>query len=572
MLPFLLISFIAGLLTVLAPCILPLLPVIVGGSIGQTQNTNARASALHALVIVLSLGASVFLFTLILKASTAFISIPALAWQIVAGVLLIFFGFITLVPRVWDSIPVINLLYRNSNRLIGEGYKQQNLWGDIIMGAALGPVFSSCSPTYFVILAAVLPAHFGAGLLYLLAYVLGLCLFLFAVAFLGQKTVKLLGVASDPNSLFKKIIGIIFILVGIAVIFGIDKKIEAALPAGAFGEVNFEQYLLSLGQQNPLSQTSGQKAPELQGIDGYINTNGEPITLASFQGKDVVLIDFWDYSCINCQRTIPYLNAWYQKYKDEGLVIIGVHTPEFAFEHSLANVEQAVRQFGIQYPVVLDNEYATWNAYQNDVWPREYLINIDGNVIYNHEGEGNYGETEAAIQQALRERMQKLGMPGTVQSSTVNIQPQDLSAIQSPETYFGAARNEYLGNGAQGRVGQQQFTFPNSVQQNTLYFNGRWNIADEYAEASQGAAFEFKYNARDVYMVATADSPVKIKILRDGVPVGSFAGADVNPTTSEATIQGDRLYKLIHDDNPGTHTIEVQIESGTLQVYTLTFG
>ena len=190
-----------------------------------------------------------------------------------------------------------------------------------------------------------------------------------------------------------------------------------------------------------------QKAPELVSPDGYINTDGQPISLSQYIGKDVVLVDFWDYSCINCQRTIPYLNAWYQKYKDQGLVIIGVHTPEFSFEHLQSNVAAAVNQFGIKYPVVLDNEYKTWNAYQNEYWPNEYLIDIDGYIVHNQAGEGNYDETEKAIQQALAERAARLGTNVIVATTTVAIPTTDLSAIQSSETYFGSNRNEYLGNG-----------------------------------------------------------------------------------------------------------------------------
>ncbi len=587
MITFLFISFLAGILTVLAPCILPLLPVIIGGSMSGEPNPK------RAVVIIGSLGISVFIFTLVLKVSTAFITIPGIFWQILSGGLLIFFGLVTLAPALWDAIPAVNALYRNSNKLLGKGYKKQSALGDILIGGALGPVFSSCSPTYFVILAAVLPAHFGTGILYLFSYVLGLCLFLFLIAFFGQKAIAWLGIASDPKGWFKKTIGVLFILVGIAIIFGLDKKLEAALPAGAFGEIGIEQRLLSsthtsAAPTSPNVQNGGstgspqfltasekelkyQKAPELATPDGSIHTGNQPISLAEYRGKDVVLVDFWDYTCINCQRTLPYLNAWYEKYKNQGLVIIGVHTPEFAFEHLQVNVEKAVQQFGIQYPVVLDNEYQTWNAFQNEYWPREYLVDIDGYIVHDHAGEGSYDETETAIQSALAERASRLGT-GAVATSTVNIQPADLSAIQSPETYFGSARNQYLGNGNQGVPGVQTFTLPNTENPNTLYLGGTWNIASEYAESTKTSVARFEYSANDVYLVASADAPAKIKVLRDNQPIGNFAGADVDPKTSEATVNGNRLFKLIHDTNPGIHTIEIQVESGTLRVYTLTFG
>lgn len=575
----LLISFIAGVLTVLAPCILPLLPVIVGGAVA------GRASALRAAVIVGSLGASVVLFTLVLKVSTALISIPALFWQLLSGGLLLLFGIATLFPAVWDALPGVSKLYVSSNRVLGTGYQQQSLWGDAIIGAALGPVFSSCSPTYFVILAAVLPANFATGVEYLVAYALGLCFFLFVIAVLGQRAVMALGVAADPRGWFKRAVGILFILVGVAVIFGLDKTLEASLPQSAFGEVSLEQQLLSgahTASSSPMqsaiaTSTSPEfltlaqkslrypKAPELTGIAGYINTGEEPINLAQYVGHNVVLVDFWDYSCINCQRTIPYLNAWYQKYKDEGLVIIGVHTPEFAFEQLPSNVQAAVTKAGIQYPVVLDNQYKTWDAFQNEYWPNEYLIDIDGYVVHEHSGEGDYDATEAAIQAALSERAARLGLSAqagsAVSTSTVSVAPADLSGIGSPETYFGSNRNAYLGNGTSGLAGKQQFTLPQEPALNTLYLGGSWDIAPEYAEAQARATIEYEYNARDIYMVAANPAgPVTLKLTLDGAPAG------------EVTISGDRLYTLISGTTAGVHMIQIEVESGVLDAYTFTFG
>lgn len=576
----LLISFIAGVLTVLAPCILPLLPVIVGGSLSGT--TSLR----RPVVLVASLGVSVIVFTLLLKVSTAFISVPPLFWQLLSGGLLIVFGLVSFFPTLWDSVPGVSLLYKKSNKLLGTGYLKENIWGDALMGAALGPVFSSCSPTYFVILAAVLPANFAVGVTYLGAYVLGLCLFLLLIAVLGQRIVAWLGIATDPTGWFKKAIGVLFVLVGLAIIFGIDKKIEYALPAGAFGEVGIEQQLLKGSTMPVVASTTNTTAalsvsekaeryprvPELVHPNGYFNTDGLPITIGQFKGKKVVLVDFWDYSCINCQRTLPYVTSWYEKYKDQGLVVIGVHTPEFAFEQLQSNVEAAAKRFGITYPVVLDNQYKTWAAFKNQYWPHEYLVDIDGFIVHDHIGEGGYAETEKAIQAALAERAARLGS-SSVSTSIVSIVPKDTSGVGSPETYFGASRNQYLGNGTPGVVGVQAFTLPTSPRLNTLYLGGRWDVQSEYARGKRGSSILYEYNARDVYFVATnPDTPVRIKVFRDGNPVGSFAGEDVSATTSEATIAGDRLYTLVHDERPGVHTIEIQVEEGTLDAYTFTFG
>jgi len=279
---FLFISLLAGLLTVLAPCVLPLLPVIIGGSVAGSFSTRRAGT------IAISLSASIFIFTLLLKATTTLIDVPQLFWQIFSGGLLLLFGIATLFPSFWERVPGVNLLYRKSNQALGVGYQKKGLWGDIIVGAALGPVFSSCSPTYFVILAAVLPAHFGTGVLYLAVYCVGLCFSLFVVALLGQNIATRLGWAST-NKWFGRIVGCLFIVVGVGILFGLDKTIEAALPQSAFGEVGLEQQLLTLTQSTSTAPTAENgmypKAPELAGIAGYINTNGQPIPFRNMSAK-----------------------------------------------------------------------------------------------------------------------------------------------------------------------------------------------------------------------------------------------------------------------------------------------
>jgi thiol-disulfide isomerase/thioredoxin len=306
----------------------------------------------------------------------------------------------------------------------------------------------------------------------------------------------------------------------------------------------------------------------------YLNTNGQPISLAQYRGKNVVLLDFWTYSCINCQRTLPYLTTWYSKYKDQGLVIIGVHTPEFAFEHEESNVADALKRFGITYPVVLDNEYKTWNAYQNEYWPHEYVIDMDGFIVHDHIGEGEYDVTEKAIQMALAERMARLGEnANAVSTSTVNIAPQDLSGVQSPETYFGSNRNEYLGNGTPSVGSMQTLTLPSTPQENTLYLGGMWDFVPEYAaNTTTDATIEYKYNSKNIYFVASGmPSGTQVEVMQDGVPVsGNIAGSDV--VNGILTVTGSRLYNLVSNPTAGVHTIELIIKSPGLQAYTFTFG
>jgi len=335
------------------------------------------------------------------------------------------------------------------------------------------------------------------------------------------------------------------------------------------------QFLASRAPIVQKEEAEYQAAPEITDPSGFVNT--APFKLSDFVGKKVVLLDFWTYSCINCIRTIPYLNAWYQKYKDQGLVIVGIHTPEFDFEHDINNVRAAVQKFGIQYPVVLDNNMGTWNAYGNLYWPHEYLINIDGFIVHDHIGEGDYDATEAAIQSALAERATALGtstsaMPtgATVPTDTISI---NYNMVASPETYFGSARNQYLANGAQLTPGVQTLMIPASTQPNSLYLGGTWDFEDQFAtNQSSNADIVFEYDAKNVYMVASADQPVAVQVLRDGKSLGAAAGADVSATSSMATIQANRLYDLIQGSDYGYHTIEIIIKNPGLHAFTFTFG
>ncbi|MCR4325920.1 MAG: redoxin domain-containing protein [Patescibacteria group bacterium] len=578
-----LVSFIAGVLTVLAPCVLPLLPVIVGGSL-------AGGSRRRAYTIVASLALSIVAFTLILKASTALIGIPEDLWRYLSGAVVVLFGVFLLFTNLWSSIPGIGFLSQGSNKLLATGYQKGSFWGDALMGAALGPIFASCSPTYFIILATVLPAKPVLGLVYLAAYAVGLSLMLLLIAILGDKLVRKLGITIEPEGWFRRGIGLLFIVVGILVFTGTMKDIETWLVEKGFN-VSVIEYSL-LGEQeggvqsvapseagNYLSSEAKamiyQKAPELVSPDGYINTGGEPITLESLRGK-VVLLDIWTYSCINCQRTLPYLRMWYEKYKDEGLVIVGVHTPEFAFEKVKANVERAAEEFGLTYPIIQDNEYRTWNAYGNRYWPRKYLIDIDGYVVYDHIGEGGYAETEAAIQKALKERAERLGMPAPALSPVITpaeVITMDAGQVRSPEIYFGSSRNERLGNGTRGKAGAQTLTIPSNILGNALYLGGTWTLTEEYASnSSAGARIVYKYDAKNVYFVASAPKGATLKIMLDGnvIPAGA-RGKDVN-ASGEVKVQEDRLYELVKGTDYGVHTLEIEVVGPGLQAYTFTFG
>jgi thiol-disulfide isomerase/thioredoxin len=318
-------------------------------------------------------------------------------------------------------------------------------------------------------------------------------------------------------------------------------------------------------------------APELTNVKSYINS--EPITLATLKGK-VVLVDFWTYSCINCIRTIPYLNAWYEKYADEGLVIVGVHTPEFEFEKDYNNVKAAVEKFGIKYPVVQDNEKATWEAYENRYWPRKYLIDNEGYIRYDHIGEGAYAETEKVIQSLLTERTEFIGANVTFDQSIIDnpqsSQSVNFDRIDTPELYFGYKYSRApLGN-SEGYKPDQVVRYTISddtkIMPNRIYLEGEWrNNADHMELQTNVGRIVLSYSAKAVNIVAGGNGELHI-IEDSNLPLGnSSRGTDVSEN-GIVKIDGQRLYNIVDHEDYGNHQIAIEVAGRGFQIYTFTFG
>jgi len=324
-----------------------------------------------------------------------------------------------------------------------------------------------------------------------------------------------------------------------------------------------------------IDKSKFKKATELARVSGYINT--EPLTLADLKGK-VVLVDFWTYSCINCIRTIPYLNAWHEKYADKGLVIVGVHTPEFEFEKDYHNVKAAVEKFGIQYPVAQDNERGTWSAYENRYCPRKYLVDNEGYIRYDHIGEGAYAETEKVIQSLLAERAASAGeivnIDGSV-SSPDSAQSVDFTKIRTPELYFGYdfARAQ-LGNAQGFDPGQVvDYVMPEGtlLPPNTIYRSGQWkNNPDHMELQAEAGKIVLTYNAKSVNIVAGGQG--ELHISEDGQQLtGDSRGTDVSDT-GRVDVDGQRLYNLAMHEDYGAHKIVINAIGKGFQIYTFTFG
>ena len=333
-----------------------------------------------------------------------------------------------------------------------------------------------------------------------------------------------------------------------------------------------------------IDKSQFQKAPEFTQIAGYINTAGNtPITLASLKEK-VVLVDFWTYSCINCIRTIPHLNDWYQRYADKGFVIVGVHSPEFEFEKNYDNVKAAVQKFGIKYPVILDSDHGTWNAYGNQYWPRDYLVDSQGYIRHDHIGEGDYNTTERAIQSLLAERAALAGMKEISYNiaKTTTINPSSLAYIDltkqtTPEIYLGYSfARAPLGNPQNFQPDQ---TIPYSIPSNTnfnpdiVYLDGQWkNNPDNMELQNNTGRIILTYYAKDVNIVAGGHGQQGI-VAEDGATkiLNNSLGKDLT-ADGKFVLDGQRLYNLALHNNYGSHSIIINVSGKGFKLYTLTFG
>lgn len=543
---FLPLSFIAGILTILAPCVLPLLPVIIGGSL--TEKDSKRP-----IIITASLAISIVLFTLLLKASTLLVDIPQDFWKYFSGGIVLIFAFSLLFPFTWAKFVAkisSGKLEHKSQGVIAKFHQRKGFWPAVVIGMALGPVFASCSPTYFLILGTVLPANIFVGIINLFVYAIGLSLVMLIVAFASAKALSRVNTLSDPNGWFKKSLGVLFLIVAVGIISGYDKKFEGyILEKGFFDITKVEQGILdsfenemndkkenNLDAQNLLN--ANYKAPEFKGLENWINS--EPVkSLEDLRGK-VVLVDFWTYSCINCIRTLPYIQALHEKYSDKGLVVVGVHAPEFAFERKVENLKAAVDDFGLTYPVVQDNDFQTWRNYNNRYWPAKYIIDKGGNVRYTHFGEGEYEETERVVASLLESQYEGV---------QVDLTEVDFKQIKSPETYLGTSRRS-------GFAGVDTL----SLRLNEWTATASWQEDSEKIFTRQlPASISMVFNSSSINLVLGGNAHARVYI--DGELFKEF------------DVKEEKLYNLA--DFKGEYKereMRVEFEGESIESFAFTFG
>lgn len=558
-------AFIAGMLTVLAPCVLPLLPVIIGGSVsGDTTNKK------RPLIISVSLAVSLIIFTLLLKASALLIDLDEQKIGYVSGTIVILLGLSMLFPFFYEKISSKMGFASKSQELMRKGSKQKSpILGSVITGAALGPVFSSCSPVYAYIIATILPANFGEAMAYIVSYVLGLSLILFLVSTYSRKFISKIKWAANPRGIFQRSLAIIFIVVGVLVFTGTTKDVQTWVSRNT--PFDFDGVSANLipdksdrKSKSGIYNVQAYDAPEFTGIDSWLNS--DPLSIDDLKGK-VVLVDFWTYSCINCIRTQPYLKSWYENYSDDDFEIIGVHAPEFSFEKVKKNVEKATKEAGLKYPIALDNGFSTWNNYQNQYWPASYLIDAKGKVRRVHFGEGGYKETEEAIRGLIEERDNK-----APDKKTGSIAENKTSNNKiTPETYLGFSRAaDYVGDQRLTTGDNVSFNASKKLEVNQWTLDGNWKVKGESITSVNNSKLSIRVAAKEVFLVMGSENVANVKVSFDGRSISTTKSAGSDVKDGQVAVQTNQLYRLVKNSKfDSDFLLELEIPDGvTLNAFT----
>jgi cytochrome c biogenesis protein CcdA/thiol-disulfide isomerase/thioredoxin len=580
-----LFALVAGAATAVSPCVLPVLPVALSAGV-----TGGRRRPLG---VVTGLALSFTFATVALVYVIAALGLPDELLRELSIVVLIVFGVSLMVPAIGDRLEArlstIGPRLGVGGRLTGSS-NNDGFWSGMLVGGGLGFLYAPCAgPILAGVITASASQSFTSGrLVVALAYGAGSAVVLYALMLGGR---RLTGRLARRSRGFQMSMGAIMVVVALAMLGNYDTRFETAIasdlpsflvdPTKGLETTKLAREQLAALRGHAARQTAGLQqadageklpvlgiAPEFVGTQDWFNTPSDlPLTLKGLRGH-VVLVDFWTYSCINCLRTLPYLNAWYGKYASKGFVIVGVHTPEFPFEHSAANVKAAIEQNGIHYPVVQDNNYDTWNAYNNEYWPAEYLIDARGRIRLTDFGEGEYPAKERAIRSLLAEA----GATGLGATADVHAQ-QAPEQETTPESYLGAERAERFENGSivPGTHDYGAPTSPASTSPEHLRYSGTWQIGQQTATAGPGAELQLHFDAQRVFLVMGSPSASRhVRFLLDGHPLAAkLSGADVHSST--ATVGFQRLYRIVELPRVEQHVLTVLPEAG-ITAYSFTFG
>ncbi|MDO0977349.1 cytochrome c biogenesis protein DipZ [Mycolicibacterium frederiksbergense] len=569
------IGFLGGLITGISPCILPVLPVIffsgtqagspAAAEPGAVATAPALSSRLRPYLVIAGLVLSFSIVTLVGSALLSLLRLPQDTIRWVALVALVAIGLGLIFPQ-FEA-----LLEKPFSRLPQKQFGSGN--GGFGLGLALGVLYVPCAgPVLAAIVVAGATGTIGADIIALtLAFAVGAALPLLFFALAGRRVAERVAAFRRRQREIRLFAGVVTILLAVALVFNLPAVLQRAIPdytAALQEQVGGEEQLreqLNLGglvnEQNaelsnctngaPELESCG-TAPDIRGITTWLNTpGGAPVDLKSLRGK-VVLIDFWAYSCINCQRATPHLVDWYDAYRDRGFEVIGVHTPEYAFEKEEANVVSGAKDLGITYPIAMDNAFSTWTNYRNRYWPAHYLIDKQGVVRHIKFGEGDYATTERLIRQLLSDGDEAALPAATERSDSTPTAP------TTPETYFSVGKVVNYGGTGVYDEGTHTFDFPAQLAEDRFALRGPWALDYQGVTAqADGAAIKLNYHARNVYLVVGGTGTVRVT--RDGV-------------TTELAVSGPpNMRQIIADDTDGAGTVEVAFDEG-LQAFSFTYG
>lgn len=545
-------AFLGGVVTILSPCILPILPVVLSG----TVSTGKR----RPFGIVAGFVLSFTFFTLFLSAIVKATGISADFLRSLSVFVIFGFGLSLLVPKFQE---LTEKLFSKLSSLASAGRKnEEGFVGGILIGLSLGLIWTPCvGPILASIITLAATSDITAGAFIItLAYAVGTAIPMLAVMYGGRSFLSRVPGLVSNTSAIQKAFGILMILTAIAIHFNFDRSFQAYIlekfPDYGTGLTKLEDNQTVKDQLEKLksgNQSLNQNAPEL--IEGGQWFNSLPLRLSELKGK-VVLIDFWTYTCINCIRTLPYIKSWHEKYKDKGLVIIGVHTPEFEFEKNPINVERAIKDFSLNYPIMQDNNYETWNSFRNRYWPAKYFIDREGILRFTHFGEGEYDESERLIQDLLKEA------GAVIDDMPVSNQAYDIES-RTPETYLGYERIDNFSSNEDIREDVEfNYSIPKNLSNNHFAIKGTWKIRDEKAEPMQGATLILDFESKNVHLVMGSKNKVsgKVRVYLDDMIV------------SEISVYDYQLYDLIKLGQPGRHVLKLEFIDSNLELFAFTFG
>ena len=575
-----LIGLVGGLITGISPCVLPVLPVIFlsGGAQGARTRRRERRPQRYLVtvgagttadreppepsdgrrpyLVVAGLTLSFAVFTLIGTLVLDALPVPQDIIRWAGLVLLVLLGLGMIVP------PVERVLEKPFARIPQRAQGTDR--GSFVLGLALGAVYVPCAgPVLAAITVAGATGRIGGDTVVLtVAFAVGTALPLLGFALAGRRLAERLSTFRRHQRRIRTVAGVVVIGLAVALTFDVTDAIQRAvpdytaalnkdLPAASPPKGNGD---LAACQRTAESQpvpalASCGPAPALAGISGWLNSPG--LDLAALKGK-VVLVDFWAYSCINCQRAIAHVNAWYETYRDDGFVVIGVHTPEYAFEHVPANIAAGTKRLGVTYPVAIDNDYKTWDSYANQSWPADYLIDASGAIRFTSAGEGQYPETESLIRSLLGK-----ADPGRSLPAATQVPDRTPTTRQSPETYLGGKRAAYYEGTDPLAAGTHTYRYPADIRPGHYALDGTWTIGDEAITAGDKASIGLYFLAGDVYLDVSGTGTLTVRV-------------DQQTTTYQVRGAPD-IHTILHRDTPQTGLLQVTLSPG-LSAYSFTFG